>query len=66
MARRTTVIEWHEVGYWTTDEDGRNVEWHVVGAYAKRATANGDIEKAQRHYDATLLVRMKRVSVITD
>ncbi len=41
MARNTTNIDWHEIGFWT-QEDGKHT-WHCVGAYLERSTAEGDL-----------------------
>jgi hypothetical protein len=66
MARSTKTVDWFELGYWTTDEDGKNVEWHVIGRYDTRELADEDVVKAQQNYlGRTFFVRMKRIEVVT-
>jgi hypothetical protein len=65
MARSIKTVRWYELGYWTTDEEGRNVEWHVIGRYDTVALANEDQEKGQALWThVTLLTRHKRIEVI--
>lgn len=66
MARKTKTVRWYEVGFWTTDADGRNVTWHTVAAYETAAHAQEDEANVGRAFpDRTLLTRHKRVEVIT-
>lgn len=67
MVRRTKLVRWHELGFWTTDEDGRNVEWHVIGRYEDAGVASRDRDKAQEFWQqSTLMVRTKLIEIIVE